>query len=94
MVDQYPPGATPIDPDEAAELIPQHLQTLSDLNEWEQVNILAAQRWADHSRIPAISEQMVRELHRRMFDQTWRWAGRYSVRASSNSSIKCGWAAS
>jgi hypothetical protein len=35
----YPPGATPLDPDEAAGLIPKHISTQADLNAWEQLNI-------------------------------------------------------
>lgn len=40
----YPPGATPLDPDESAGLIPAHIATQAQLNEWEQENILAGER--------------------------------------------------
>ena len=40
---KYPPGATPLDPDEAVGLIPHHITTQADLNEWEQANILEAE---------------------------------------------------
>ena len=33
-------GQTPLDPDEKAGLIPEHLATKGDLNDWEQENIL------------------------------------------------------
>ena len=39
---EYPQGATPLDPDEAAGLIPGHITTQSELNAWEQANILQA----------------------------------------------------
>ena len=42
----YPEGATPLDPDESAGLIPSHVATQSQLNEWEQQNILEGERWA------------------------------------------------
>ena len=42
---EYPPGATPIDPDEAAGLIPSHLTLQSELNEFEEANILLAADW-------------------------------------------------
>ena len=42
----YPPGATPLDPDEAAGLIPSHITTHGQLNEWELVNIVEGERWA------------------------------------------------
>jgi len=43
---EYPPGATPLDPDEAAGLIPSHIATQGQLNEWELANILEGERWA------------------------------------------------
>jgi Fic-DOC domain mobile mystery protein B len=71
-------GATPLDPDEAADLIPTHLATVAQLNEWESTNILAAETWAfDRKHANVTSEAFVKNLHRRMFDRTWRWAGRY-----------------
>lgn len=44
---QYPEGATPLDLDEIAGLIPEHISTQAELNEWEQANILDAERWLD-----------------------------------------------
>jgi Fic-DOC domain mobile mystery protein B len=77
MFDHEPRGATPIPPDESADLIPTHVRTRTDLNEWEQANILIAANWAERTRMVALDEPFVRELHRRMFDRTWTWAGRY-----------------
>jgi hypothetical protein len=42
---EYPPGATPIDPDEAGGLIPAHVRLQAELNEYEEANILAATEW-------------------------------------------------
>jgi hypothetical protein len=44
------PGATPIDPDEAAGLVPVHITTQSDLNAWEQANIVFGNRWASRQK--------------------------------------------
>ena len=77
MFDNEPEGATPIDADEAADLLPSHIQTREELNLWEQENILVAAEWTLRIRTPALSEPMVRDLHRRMFNRTWAWAGRY-----------------
>ena len=71
------PGATPLDPDEAADLIPGHVRTREQLNVWEQENILVAARWTQRTRFAALEERTIRELHRRMFDRTWGWAGTY-----------------
>lgn len=72
-----PPGATLVDPEEAHALIPDHVQTRLELFAWEQANILAAQRWTRSTRVSALEETTIRELHRRMFDRTWEWAGQY-----------------
>lgn len=70
-------GATPLDPDECTGLIPDWVATRSDLNLVEQVNIGKGVRWASRRRggSDAPNEAMVFELHRRMFNQVWRWAG-------------------
>lgn len=41
---EYLPGATPLDPDEANGLLVGHITTQNQLNEWEQMNILAAEK--------------------------------------------------
>jgi Fic-DOC domain mobile mystery protein B len=71
------PGATPLDPDEAGALLPGHLRTWEEVNEWEQQNILEAMTWALGRKPKSLSEVTIRELHRRMFERTWSWAGRY-----------------
>ena len=73
----YPPGATPLDADERASLIPGHIATQGELNEWEQLNILHGEGWAHSQRRDILDEQFLRRLHREMFGETWRWAGRF-----------------
>jgi Fic-DOC domain mobile mystery protein B len=62
------------------DLIPD-LTTKEELNEWERQNILEAYGWAlelrNLSRQDPFTEAYVSELHLRMFDQTWKWAGTY-----------------
>lgn len=77
MSEDLPDGATPLDPDESEGLIPQHIYTREELNSWEQANILSAAEWVQGARKAALDEATIRELHRKMFDQTWNWAGRY-----------------
>ena len=86
---QYAAGATPLDPDEAAGLVPSHITTQADLNAWEQANILQAVRWvARQKKRDLLTEGFVRDLHRRMFDQTWKWAGTFR---QSNKNIGVDW---
>lgn len=82
-------GQTPLDPDETAGLIPQHLANKGDLNDWEQENILHAVRWLMRSRSPHIlGEGFCRELHQQMFGKTWEWAGTFR---RSDKNIGCDW---
>lgn len=73
-------GNTPLSPQEQDDLIPA-LTTKEELNEWERQNILEAYGWVfdlrNLRRQDPLSEAYLRELHRRMFDQTWKWAGKY-----------------
>lgn len=73
----YPPGATPLDADELASLIPGHLSTQAELNEWEQLNIGEGDNWARKQRKEILSEAFLRQLHRQMFGETWKWAGEF-----------------
>jgi len=68
----YPPGATPLDADELASLIPGHLTTQAELNEWEQLNIGEGDTWARKQRKKILSENFLRQLHRQMFGETWK----------------------
>jgi len=72
-------GNTPLSLEELADLIP-NLATKEELNEWERENILRAREWAVGDRTTAVnmpSDDYVRKLHAKMFDQTWKWAGEY-----------------
>ena len=75
-------GNTPLSPDEQADLIP-NLATKEELNEFERANILVAYDWAlaprNIRRQDSLAEPYLRDLHRRMFDQTWKWAGVYRI---------------
>lgn len=69
-------GATPIDPNEAFGLIPKHVQNQKELNEFEHLNISLAIPWA-FSQKQILSASFLKKLHKKMFDQTWKWAGEY-----------------
>jgi Fic-DOC domain mobile mystery protein B len=79
MIDfKYPEGATPIDPDEAEGLLLTHITTHGELNRWEQDNIVEALVWIDKTNPTNIlNEQFIKQLHKRMFGNVWRWAGKF-----------------
>lgn len=70
-------GNTPLDEDESEGLIPVHISKRAELNEWEAENIRAAIEWAELRTPDMLEEKALRTLHRRMFDKTWAWAGKY-----------------
>lgn len=78
---EYPEGATPLDPDEIDGLILTHITTRGELDRWEQDNILQALAWLERAKPKAIfNETFVRQLHKRMFGNVWKWAGQFRLR--------------
>ena len=73
----YLPGATPLDASEAEGLIPGHISTQGELDWWEKENVSKGLAWARRSRGDLFTEDFCRELHRRMFGETWDWAGEF-----------------
>lgn len=83
------PGQTPLDPDEVAGLKPRHIATQGELDEWEAQNILKASRWiARQKKLDVLNDHFCRELHVKMFDDTWKWAGTFRT---SDKNIGCDW---
>ena len=79
MIDfKYPKGATPIDPDEAVGLRLNHITTQGELNRWEQENIVEALAWIEKTKpMDILHEQFIKQLHKRMFGNVWKWAGQF-----------------
>ena len=67
MEGSLPRGATPIDPDEADGLIPEHVSTRGELDELEEANIQEGVKWAvqravlGHKRADVLTESFVYE---------------------------------
>lgn len=77
-VGQEPDGATPLDPDEREGLRFRHVTTRGELNELEQANIQEGLLWLSRRRTrDVLTEHFLRELHRRLFGQVWKWAGQF-----------------
>ena len=80
-----PEGATPIEPDDLTDLIPS-LKTRQELNEFEQRNIAKARAWARRSRKlrkDLLNIESLKLLHKMMFDETWKWSGRFRTRQTN-----------
>jgi Fic-DOC domain mobile mystery protein B len=74
MFFKYSEGATPIDEDERQALIPLHIITQDQLNEFEHYNISLCLPWAYRQK-DILHVSFMKRLHKRMFDHTWKWAG-------------------
>jgi Fic-DOC domain mobile mystery protein B len=71
-------AGTPLTPEEIQDLIPAYIADRRDLNAAEQENIARAQDWAlNGRRRDLLTEAFVRDLHRRMLGDVWRWAGKF-----------------
>jgi Fic-DOC domain mobile mystery protein B len=79
MIDlRYPNGATPLDPDEAEGLLLSHITTREELDRWEQDNISEATAWLEkRKKKDILTQEFMKALHRRMFGNVWRWAGKF-----------------
>lgn len=74
----YAKGATPFNQDDFAQLIPKHITTQMQLNEWEQANIIHAEKWLfSRKRKDLLTIDFIKKLHLKMFDKTWLWAGKF-----------------
>ena len=77
LFDQPDDAATPLTLEETRDLIPAHIAYRRELNEAEQENIARGQdRALGRNRNP-LTEKFVRDLHRQMLGNVWRWAGKF-----------------
>jgi len=69
-----PEGATPLD--DISGLLREDITTRGQLDEAESLNIVNAVEWLERRRIPDVfTVEFYQELHSRMYDQVWSWAG-------------------
>ncbi|MCE7041693.1 mobile mystery protein B [Dyadobacter sp. CY312] len=78
----YEEGQTPLDEDEKDGLLIPSVTTKGELDEVEQRNIEDAMLWTIQRRKrftaeEILTEQFIKELHRRMFGDVWKWAGSF-----------------
>ncbi len=78
--EQEPEGATPLSEDERDGLRLSWVATRGDLNAEEAANIakaLGMRRWYGCSTEQLLDDFVLRKLHEAMFDDVWKWAGKY-----------------
>lgn len=74
---QEPDDATPLTLEERADLLPAHIAYRAELNAAEQENIARGQDWALARKRDLLTEKFIKDLHKRMLGDVWRWAGKY-----------------
>ncbi len=86
---EYPPGATPIDLDEAEGLLLPHITNRAELDRWEQDNIVEAEKWAFRRKHKdMLSVEFACKLHEKMFGTVWKWAGEFRT-SGKNIGVDC-----
>ena len=76
----YANGQTPLDEDEKDDLLIKTITTRGELDEFEQLGVEKAIEWTRKRTFgfqQILTEEFVRELHKRMFDGIWKWAGQF-----------------
>ena len=87
----YIEGQTPVDESEKDGLRIPSITTREELDEFEQLNIEKAVEWTIKRKFNQeiiLSEQFVKELHLRMYDDVWKWAGKFRT---TNKNIGIDW---
>ncbi len=77
---QYEYGQTPLEEEELEGIRIATISTKAELDEWEQQNIEEALLWAMSKKWKAekvLSEVFINELHKRMYQNVWKWAGKF-----------------
>lgn len=87
---KYPEGATPLNLDELNGLKIDYITTQGELNTLEQENIIKAVTWMKKNlrKAQVLTEDFIRKLHTKMFNDVWEWAGTYR---KSDKSIGIPW---
>ncbi len=70
-------ASTPLTVEEMEDLKLSYITNREELNEAEQRNITKAFQWSERSRLEILSESFLKALHKKMFDDVWKWAGKY-----------------
>ena len=83
-----PYGATPVDEEARDQLLAQHasIRTMAELNALEEQNIASGLLWAKlegFSTDELLNQNVLCTIHRRMFDDVWKWAGLVRTREMS-----------
>jgi Fic-DOC domain mobile mystery protein B len=86
----YNEGQTPLDENEKEGLKIKSITTQQELDEFEQLNIEKALEWTISANLKTekiLSEKFIKDLHKKMFGDVWKWAGEFR-KTNKNIGIK------
>ncbi|MFI5399844.1 MAG: mobile mystery protein B [SAR324 cluster bacterium] len=70
-------AATPLEEEEKRDLKLDYIANRGDLNAAEQEDILRGREWAMRRKRDVLSDRFIKDLHRHMLGDVWKWAGKY-----------------
>lgn len=76
----YHSGQSPLDEEEIQDLMISTISTMDELDEFEQANIQQMIEWSLQKVISIetiLTIDFIKEVHRRMFNEVWNWAGKF-----------------
>lgn len=68
-------GQTPLPSELRKGLIPKHIQTMGELDEYEEQNIAHGLSWLKNSEGDCTRYPFWLKLHKKLFAEVWTWAG-------------------
>jgi Fic-DOC domain mobile mystery protein B len=77
---EYTNGQTPLDEDEKEGLLIPTITTRGELDEFEQLGVEKANEWLLARKLSVkkiLTVEFVKDLHKRMFGDIWKWAGEF-----------------
>jgi len=77
---EYTNGQTPLDEDEKEGLLIPTITTRGELDEFEQLGVEKANEWLLSRKLSVnkiLTVEFVKDLHKRMFGDIWKWAGEF-----------------
>lgn len=80
LVYNFLEGQTPIDAEEKEGLLLRNIDSQSELDEHEQLNIERAVEWSIQAKLTkdeVLTESFIKGLHYKMFNKVWKWAGEF-----------------
>lgn len=77
-------GQTPLPPELQKGLKLKHIQTIGELDEYEEQNIAEGLAWLKNQRDPGITYNFWMKLHKRLFNNVWTWAGKTRTHELNN----------